>query len=557
MPQKPLYSKAPLLTLSHAFSGNGTIRSDESHLLTLYENLKNKTDSPALLEGLFMLSCILRNRPLEEPVAQRILYEIADTEDGSFRGSFSNQICIARAALALYDYNTDRAILRRIYNWVQYVEKEYSVLSQQDGFLFRPADLMELLIRFYYISGVKAVLRLCEQIRETAFDWTTVLHTLNRSTPFTSNQEDIREPNAIPSELAFADKEKIVNNGEMLADAVRYTLFAGIYSGNKQDITAGYTAWKHLLKNHHAICGGTTGNPFLSGSGGDQPIIAAVVSAWTEAFTSQMLLKKCEWAVEELNRIVYNALPDFINRYPIPEIRYINGFGISETESIAAEKQDLIYARLTRAAASAYKHMVSLTTRGIRINYLLPASMLLKLDNQRAVIHFHSDSISIKCDIPISSEIDFFVLPSKDTDILLQRSTKEQKILFHSDKTEHAVYLHTDASLSDGDCILVRQNDDTMVLQTHHQGVYILKNNRLMTYAVSEKTYSIAFSQILSEDDCCAEVIPINDWKIKNSQPADIPVLPVSQNSPIKVRLTPYDQTEQRVTMFPRINKNV
>ena len=49
----------------------------------------------------------------------------------------------------------------------------------------------------------------------------------------------------------------------------------------------------------------------------------------------------------------------------------------------------------------------------------------------------------------------------------------------------------------------------------------------------------------------------INDWKIKNSQPADIPVLPVSQNSPIKVRLTPYDQTEQRVTMFPRINKNV
>ena len=75
--------------------------------------------------------------------------------------------------------------------------------------------------------------------------------------------------------------------------------------------------------------------------------------------------------------------------------------------------------------------------------------------------------------------------------------------------------------------------------------------------AVSEKTYSIAFSQILSEDDCCAEVIPINDWKIKNSQPADIPVLPVSQNSPIKVRLTPYDQTEQRVTMFPRINKNV
>lgn len=508
-----------------------------------------------MLEGLFMLSCILQSKPLEEPAAQRILSEIADTGDGSFRGSFSEQICIARAALALYDYNTDRTILRRIYSWIQYVEKEYDVLSQQDSFLFTPADLMELLIHFYYISGAKAVIRLCEQIRKTAFDWTTVLHTLNRSAPFTPSQDDMSETHALPSEIEYADKEKIVNNGEMLADAVRYTLFAGLYSGNKQDLTAGYTAWKHLLKNHHALCGGTTGNPFLGGNGGDQPISALVVSAWTEAFASQLHLKDCEWAAEELNRIVYNALPDFINRYPLPEVRYINGF--DRSQSTAADKQVRVCARLTRAAAYACKHMVSVTPGGIRINYLLPASILLKLNKQRTVLRFRSGNVFIQCGTPVESPIDFFVLHPKETDILLERQASKPKVLFHSDTADHAAYIHTDAAICNGDCLVIEQKDNTRILQTHHQGVYILKNNRLMSFAVSEDTYGVAFSQILPGEDCSAEVFPIKEWKTKNNQPADIPVLPASQGSPVKVLLTPYDQTDHRVTMFPRIKKNV
>ena len=65
-----------------------------------------------------------------------------------------------------------------------------------------------------------------------------------------------------PDLIEYDQKERLINHSEMLADGVRYSLFAGIYSGHSRDLSAGKTVWAYLLKHHHALCGGVTGNPY-------------------------------------------------------------------------------------------------------------------------------------------------------------------------------------------------------------------------------------------------------------------------------------------------------
>lgn len=76
-------------------------------------------------ESLFRLACLLKRKPTAESVYHQIIHVVAETEDGSFSGSFDEQICVARAELAVYEHRIDRMILKRIFLWLCYAEKEF------------------------------------------------------------------------------------------------------------------------------------------------------------------------------------------------------------------------------------------------------------------------------------------------------------------------------------------------------------------------------------------------------------------------------------------------
>ncbi|MBP5168434.1 MAG: hypothetical protein ILP14_04435, partial [Oscillospiraceae bacterium] len=157
---------------------------------------------------------------MKEPVAERILRAIQDNEEGSFQGSVFSQICIARAAFSVYQYNTDRKILRRLASWLRYLEINFDQLSGQDGLLFRPADLMEFLVCYYQATGLRSVLRLCTLLRASSFDWTTALHTFQQSV--SRNESDTGEFSIqllpSPAAIGFDDRQKLINHAELLAD---------------------------------------------------------------------------------------------------------------------------------------------------------------------------------------------------------------------------------------------------------------------------------------------------------------------------------------------------
>ncbi|QUA53739.1 hypothetical protein [Aristaeella lactis] len=479
---------------------------------------------------------------------------IRDTDNGSVEGSLAEQIQKMRAAFAVFEYNTDRTILKRIAVWLRYLEIEYDKLSLQDHFLYRPADLMELLIRFYLVTGMKSVLRLCARVRATAFDWTTALHTFQQSIPVTEDTDGFPDSlPAKPQEMDYCQKEKLINYAELLADGMRYTLYAGMFSGNKQDLSSGNNLWQYLKKHHHALCGGTTSNPFLCGSQADQPVDNAALAAWTEAFSSQMILPDSEWALDEMIRIVFNGLDDCLQCDVVPERQYLNT--VSE-RNVPVNNPEKIYARMTRAAAAAYKHAVSLTEDGIRINYLIPARYLLMVQKQNMILHMDSFSAHIQCKKKIYTYADFYIPSIGSYSVMVIRNREQNECTPHHHSTDTGCYIRVKGEWKDQDGFVIKESGKTFCEQTHHQGVCFYAGNRLLSAEASPGEYAYTVCEMPEKTDgrFIVQTSITEQWRQKDGQPGDIPVLPEKKGPVSGTELHYYHMTKNRITMFPRVN---
>lgn len=551
MPQKPIFTKHPLLTVSRCFPSPGTVRTSDTRIFRLYETCCALPDHPCLWEGLFRLACLLKNKPLEEPVTGRITASIADTENGSFEGSLREQLYKARAAFAVFEYSTDRNILKRIALWFRYLEIEFDQITLQDGFLYQCADLMELLIRFYQATGLKSVLRLCARLRASSFDWTTCLHTFQQSIPIRSDREkecDLRL-SVSPDELDYSEKEKLINHAEMLADGIRYTLYAGLFSGHKQDLYAGRVVWEYLKKHHRSLCGGTTSNPYLCGNASDQPISNTALAAWCEAFASQLALDDSDWALNELIRIVFNGLEDCLNKTDIPDHQFINTV---KSENASQDRTNL-YGRLTRAVSRIYSHAVSLTQEGARINYTLSARYMLLIAKQTVILNLDENSALFHARDPFPATFSVFHSDTETRRFMLIRKGCHSGIA--PEKQYGSSYWASDKSFwADQDGFMFIPCGKIITESTHHQGICFFAENRLLSLCPPDGNYAYA---VCSGPDTDSEqhtvtIAGISGWRDKDGIPCDIPVLPDISGEPFTAVLRPYSELSSRITMMPR-----
>ena len=554
MPQKQTFSRPPVLNISCSFPAAGTVRTSDSRISRLYRKTGSYIEQPCVWEGLFRLACMVKSKPLEEPVTARIADACGETENGSFPGTLTDQVSVARAVLALYEYNTDRNILKRIAEWLRYIEIEFDTVVTQDGILYRPADLMEFLVRYYQASGVRSALRICARIRSEAFDWTTALHTFQQSIPIPGSEKDGKYPipGVSPEQIEYDQKEKLINHAELLADGFRYTLFAGIFSGHGQDLSSGRSAWAYLEKHHHALCGGTTGDPYLSGNAPDQPVSTMALCAWAEAFASQMLLTDSLWAAAELTRIVYNGFDDCLNRDPVPGIQYVNTVRREET---GPQEPAVLYARLSRAAASVFHYAVSTTEKGIRINCLLPAKYMLMVQKQTLILHTDLSSVSFQCRKPVSAQLELYISPFCSCSIHLTRDGQAARSAEGGGYRDGGRLLTTDDIWQNGDRIELIPDDRVLSAATHHQGVCYMHMNRLLCIPADEEGFARAACGETSMENGKGSVLTAaaEKWHLREGGiPADIPVLPETKGEPVKTELTEYASGRQRITMIPR-----
>lgn len=558
MPQKPVFARAPILAVSHSFPCNGTVRTTDERIKNLYEASGRLIDNPYLWEGLFRIACLIKNKPMEEPVTALILNAVRDTENGSVEGCLSRQISVIRAAFAVYEYNTDRTLLQRFAVWCHYLEIEFEQLTKEDPeTLYKPADLMEFLVRFYQVTGMKAVLRICTRLRAAAFNWTSALHTFQQSIPVSTDELHPVLPDltAAPEDIDYDEKEKLINHAEILADGVRYSVFSGIFSGNGQDLAAGKVVWRYLRKHHHAICGGTTSNPYLCGNAPEQPISNCTMAAWVEAFASQLILEDSEWALDELIRIIFNGLEDCLNKETAGTIQKVNGSADVHNQS---EETSALYARLTRAAAAAYLHAVTLKEKGICVNYPVQGRFLLMIRKQAVILNMNEETLRLQCKKTFNAYVDVF-LPATGTSVIKLTGTQEETVLTDkADSTENGYWVHLKKEWHDQDGILFEDTDRVISEDTHHQGICYIHNNRLYALPVKndDPCYAVHSGSEIYDGDIkvSMSVIP---GAYHPDKKTDIPVLPVSDSQAELKELMPYSRTKDRMTMFPRIKTHV
>lgn len=564
MPQKAVLSRAPLVDSRMYALSRGLVRADSAELYTMYRKLEEAGDNPLTWEASFSLACLITDRPAEEPAAGRILTALGETDSGAFEADTDRQVNVARAALALYEYTTDRNILKRLAKWCRWLEADWDKVENRRWIRVQPADLMSFLVQFYRITGLKAVLRLCSRLRSSAMDWTTILHNFHQRNPL-SLPEMERETKALFdrdefAELDFFAVQYLRNHAEILADGIRYVAWAAAYSGNGQEITAGRKGWEMLKKYHGTSCGGTTGNMFLGGRSTGYGVHAAVTAAWTEAMIVQSQMNAETWALNELTRLVYNGLADCLKHSDKSPARYMNTIcGDTAYDTFDPENDPerplRTTVRLARAAAAAWQNAVCATADGISLNCLLPGRYMVTAGAQNAVLVADRDALHIRTKDPVELNLELFYAAGETAKIELQTAGGAEKKDTPGDNAgPEGRKIRIRRNWENLDTLTFHQEDWIHAEETAHRGVCYMIRNRIMALNVQdgEYRYAVCGDPFIRNGQAFASVKRIARWPSRDGIPADIPVLPGGTGETISAPLTPYADTACRISVFPR-----
>ena len=560
MPQKSILKRPPLLNSYQYALCRGTVRTDSNELMVLYHELNRYIQMPVVWESSFSLACLVTDQPLNEPAAEIILNSMGDTESGAFDAEPEQQLQIARAALAVFEYSMNRNIIKRLQKWCRFIETSWDEWINYRWVKIQPADLMEFLIRFYRITGLKAILRLCARLRMASMDWTTILHNFHQRSPL--ELPDMKDEltklfqNQLFPQIDFFSAQYFTNHGEILADAVRYTAYSALYSGNSQEISAGHKGWEYLKKTHAAVCGGTTSGVMLSGRGTNRGLHSAAVSAWAEAMIAQIRIDPHPWAKNELVRIVFNGLQDCIRHFRNHGYQFVNTLiGNSSNSCFDPEsgpyREIHTLSRIARAAAMVWQNAICLSHDAVYFNYLLPGKYIISLNQQSVVFNVGPDYIQIRTKQPVQMNMNIFCSETDTSEITFEsKCMNEQDVM----KDENTGCLRICGTWSKNDTVLFHQGEKIISETCYHQGVCVFVRNRLMALHVvdSEYRYAVCGKPYFRNGVVFIPAKKITRWPCNDGIPGDLPVLPSGGEEITNLPLTDYSSISSRIAVFPR-----
>ena len=563
MPHLAASNRLPLMDTVHTGLSAGSVRTVMPEIERLYHKLRLYQDVPASREGLFLLACLLKDRPLDETHAQMILHSAEETDDGSFSGSFSDQLATARTLLSVYEFAGDKAILKRLAQWCRWLETSWDSVENDRMIRIQPADLMEFLVRFFRHTGLKGVLRLCARVRSSSMDWTTILHQFHQRIPL-DLPDMIGETEKLLC-LGKQDNEEYLpaqllsNHAEILADGFRYTAYAAMFSGNGQELSAGQKGWDSISKYHHAVCGGTTANIFLGGNRTNQGIHPASTAAWIEAMVSQMQISGGTWMISECSLLIFNALADCVRHIDDSGFRFVNtctgpsSYRCADPES-GPERDAAVLSRIARAVSAAYMYAVTQNRETLCINWILPGRYSVACGTQPFVIRMDDESAAVRCRKPFNMELRIFMSRNETAEPVLKNGGREE----HADippenPDQNGVYIRISREWNNQDTLIMRQDGRFRLTDAYHHGKYIIVRNRLMVLDVHESgySYSIAGSPVFRNGILLCPLRRITGWPNQKGIPADLPVLPAGSDDVIEAPLFPYAMTPCRISVFP------
>ena len=189
----PIWERAPLMTKERVPLSPGAVRARRPEPAALLERLPSPIPAPCLEGAVRLAACGYENRA-EDTV--RGLMAVQDSE-GAFPGEIGDALGTARAVWALHLWRRERETMASVAAWLQWVADHYDAVITRPGMREQPADLMELALSFYWVTGKRGSMLLAARLRRDGFDWSTALRTFDLQCPI-----KLEEKNSLPQRPA-------------------------------------------------------------------------------------------------------------------------------------------------------------------------------------------------------------------------------------------------------------------------------------------------------------------------------------------------------------------
>lgn len=562
MSLKPIYAKAPLVTLPVLPLAPGQAQAESEAIRTLCNTLsvEETRQQPTLWEGLIRGGTILRYSPADLPAARWTLECLAQQqEDGSLPGDMPEQIAIARAALALYEYDTDRETLVRLIRWCSHLDQQLDeMLRNHPEVRQNSADLAELLVKLYRITGKQGLVGLCRRLRLGCMDWTSLLRTHQQPLPtgrvisWEELADEMRQEEG--DEEKFFTRQYLTCHGESLADGGRAAMMSGLYSGSAMEQTAWREGWKRISRYHGAVCGGLTCNELLAGGSPSSGVDSAALGAWAETFCAACQMGETDWSALEL--MLENAMPHAVQGGKLRTLQRVNELRAADSTKgayyLSENRQVRAAARLLRGYAAAYSAAVTQRQKGVDINLYLPGRYVAVQGDQlfsvvveggeghyTLTLRMKQDMIlPLRLRIPAWTENARVSVPQKDI--------KEGK---------PGTVLTLQRTWHDGDVIACDFPRTLRTLEGYHRGRYAMLGSTLLCMPATEEggwpMAMVGDARMDEQGRAVCAVLPLKNWKEQDGVPADLPVLPKVRGEEREVALVPY-ASACGIALFPK-----
>lgn len=555
MPLKAIYEKAPLMPLQQVRLSYGQVRSADPVLTRLYALCEKEMDCALMWEGMFALACLTKGEPLEEPVAKVILKALENLENNDSL-SRTEQIACARAALAVFEYNVDKEILKKLMLWCARLETEWDEVANDREIRQHPADLMDFLVRLYRLTGKKVLLRMCTRLRASGMDWAGVLNTFSQPRPLkrTATLEELERSMAEEeySESGFYTRKYLSNTASALADGMRFARQCAVYNGSGLDVAE--KGFATIRKQHGAVCGGTSADRLLEGTASHRGISAEAIGAWCEALAGELIAGKTPWAAGEVLKLYLNAVPAAVTAEGLVPYQHVNELRTAPDEAGCFDPGDSrqhrlrSLARLSRGCAAVWHSALSLSPNGLTLNLPLDGHYVVSIYDQHCVLQLKDYCMTIRTGgqirgqigITIPSELDGMDIRVNDESAYRPRG--DTRVAF-------------DRAWEDGDTISLILPEQLRVVEGHHQGISVYDGMTLLAMPADETNYAKAAcgTPVRREGKVFMPVKTVKEWTLmEGNRLSDIQVLPKAAEAEEEVELKPYASLNRRIALFPK-----
>jgi len=556
MPLKPIYEKYPLVALKEVALRPGQVRIQNDKMNELYALAQGCKSAPAVLEGLFRLACVLKSKPMEETVAAEITTLLnQQAEDGSLPLNVEESVAVMRAALAMYELDAKRPLLEKLVAWCAWVSENWETVLACNAVRTHAADLMELLQTLYRVTGKKAILALCDKLRQQAMDWSGILHTfavqrpMNRVTSWKDMEAGLEAEES--SEAGFYTRQYLTCHGESLADGMRSATLNGLFSGNGMELSAGKAGWEKISRYHGAVCGGVTADETIGGRSPACAVDAASLGAWAEAFAGC----DCEntWAYEALETLMENGLPAAVVEGKLVPFQRVNGLavncGTKDCYHVHEGDEQITRAlgRLFRGYARAASVAVTAGQQGFSVNMYMPGRYAVPLSEGALVVTVEDGAVKISAKKPVKAALRLRI-PAWTEDACI--TVNDEGGL----EGKAGSWLTIERTWQDGDVIKFDFAKSITVGNGHHQSACVRFGATVLAYVPQNDAWNVALcgTPVVEEGKVIATFKRVPDWRKRGSIPADLPVLPTVEGETFQAEMVPYAEAPCRIALFPK-----